>query len=129
MTHPDDDLLLKCILETLDTEEEKVIRNHLATCEICTQKVSKIRSDVVKLREFNPDVETEFIPLPAEDKSSWFKAAAILIIGFIAGYFTSNYLHPEPVQVVEQLLISTSPKVTVTSFNPVAVVDAFTNMY
>ena len=129
MIHPDDDLLLKYVLEILNPEEEEVIRNHLASCEICTQKVTKIRSDVVKLREFNPDVEPEFIPLPAKDRSNWFKVAAILIIGFIAGYFTSNYLHPENVQVVEQLLISTSPKVTVTSFNPVAVVDAFTNMY
>lgn len=129
MIHPDDDLLLKYVLEILDTEEEEVTRNHLASCEICTQKVAKIRSDVVKLREFNPDVKPEFIPLPAKDKSNWTKAAAILIIGFIAGYTTSNYLQPEPIQVVEQLLISTSPKVTVTSFNPVAVVDAFTNMY
>ena len=116
-------------METLDTKEEEVIRNHLASCEICTQKVTKIRSDVVKLREYNPDVETGFIPLPAKDRSNWLKAAAILIIGFIVGYFTSNYLHPEQVQVVEQLLISTSPKVSVTSFNPVAVADAFTNMY
>ena len=129
MIHADDNLLLKYVLEILNPEEEEVIRNHLASCEICTQKVSKIKSDVLKLKEFNPGVETKFIPLPAKDKSNWLRAAAILIFGFICGYFTSNYLQPEPVQVVEQLLISTSPKVTVTSFNPVAVVDAFTNVY
>ncbi len=108
MKHYNEEILLKLELELLTKEEEENIRDHLSECEHCRETYSTIKGDINLIGSYEPDVEPEIIPLPVKKKNiarQLLKVAAILLVGFFAGFLTSDLSNPEKVIVVKQSII------------------------
>jgi len=126
MKHYDEDILLKLGLELLTKEEEKNIREHLSVCEQCRDTFSLIKGDINLIESLEPDVEPEIIPLPVKRKNiarQLLKVAAILVVGFFAGFLTSDLSNPEKVIVVKQSIIKRTVMETTGNFKTCEQVD------
>jgi anti-sigma factor RsiW len=112
MNHPDDDRLLKLVLELLDADEEVQLKDHLAKCDSCRVRFERIRSETEVIGSIEPEIDTQAYPMPQTTRPAlvaWMKVAALLLIGFMAGYVTSNATRPAYVNVVPQQLKVKSP--------------------
>jgi anti-sigma factor RsiW len=126
MSHPNEDQLLKLVLELLDTDETRQIKEHLAECEPCRQRLEEIQSQTEMIGSIEPEIDREFYPLPATKRVRsvmLLKAAALILIGFLAGYGASQFSQPEPVNVVPQRIQVTSDEGSVTDFTICESVD------
>lgn len=113
MNHLHEDQILKYMLDTLDSVENKSVKNHLENCKKCTSLLHNIKSDFEIIDSYNPHVEYDNF-LPQRNKievNNWLKVAAVLVLGFLTGYLTSNYTKPDQVTVVAQTLIPQSPQI------------------
>jgi anti-sigma factor RsiW len=112
MIHPDEDTLLKLVLETLDEAAAGQAVEHLAACEPCRAIFNRLKADTVLLGSFDPPLAISVPPLPKAKMVSlkpFLRAAAILIIGFSAGFLASEWSRPQAVVVVEQSLVTHAP--------------------
>jgi anti-sigma factor RsiW len=108
MTHLDEDTLLKFVLETLDAPDASLVREHLAECQLCTQQEKKFRMEVGRLIDVEVQVEAVAPPrLPRRMRilAVATRAAAILAVGFLAGYLTAELSHPIRPETVQQRLV------------------------
>lgn len=115
MNHFDDEIILKFVLEILDEEKAVIIENHLVECETCSAKLNDAKKQLQIIGSYNPRIEKFDYPLPKRNDTLyiWVKRAAILIIGFLAGYTTSVLSQPDQITVVAQQLITKTPAVPV----------------
>jgi hypothetical protein len=127
MKHFDEDTILKFSLEILDDEEAQKVRNHLSECEICTAVFDDLENQNKLIASYNPKLKNLYVPISKKQNtySVWFKRAAILLIGFLLGYYTSTILQPEQITVVEQNLVSKSPQNTSTNFTVCPFIDIY----
>ena len=126
MSHPNEDQLLKLVLELLDADETRQIEEHLTKCEPCRQRMEELQHQTEMIGSIEPEIEREFYPLPVIKRvrsMTLFKAAALIIIGFLAGYGASQLSQPEPVNVVPQRIQVTSDEGSVTDFTVCESVD------
>ncbi len=110
MTHPDGDVLLKYVLQTLDESDRQAVDQHLSLCRECRSLRERTQGEVERLGriEFHIDV-----PAPPElPRGHWtamavWRWAAVLGVGFILGYVTANLSESPPSIPVQQRLIPT----------------------
>ena len=110
MTHPDDDTLLKFVLETLDGPDNVIVRKHLSACKECQESWQRISRELTRLESVTFHVDVPAPPglphrwrLPLE-VSRW---AAVLAAGFLLGYLTANISTPLQTMPVQQRLTPT----------------------
>jgi anti-sigma factor RsiW len=126
MNHPNEDQLMKLALELLDTDETRQIEEHLAECEQCQQQLKELRRQTDMIGSIEPEIDREYYPLPVIKRFrsvTLLKAAALIIIGFLAGYGASQLSQPEPVNVVPQRIQVTSDEGSVKDFTVCESVD------
>lgn len=90
--HPDEDVLLKFVLQTLDDDEQRIIESHLRECAECRSAVDRIRRETDLIASFDPETELPAFSCPKPRSRTTvvlLRAAALLLIGFLAGYTTS----------------------------------------
>jgi len=93
MNHINDDALLKRVLQLLEKDDLEEQDRHLSGCSLCTTRLAEISDETNILGSIEPDIQVPEIPLPRSDRSLSFrlmKIAALLIIGFVAGYAVSR---------------------------------------
>ncbi len=95
--HPEEDTLLQYVLETLDRSDAIETRTHLDNCSTCRDIEERLRSDVQDLAELPIPVEIPSVPYPARVRKSvpLLQAAALLLIGFALGVFSSRLSQPD----------------------------------
>ena len=64
MSHPNEDQLLKLVLELLDGDETQQIKEHLAECEPCRQQLENLQHQTEMIGSIEPEIDREFYPLP-----------------------------------------------------------------
>lgn len=119
MNHLDDDTLLKSQLQLLDDRNEMQVREHLSQCEKCSLRFNQVGNQIKAIGSFEPQIETEVRPLPQRKSAiviPLLRAVAFLILGFLAGHFTSEFLRPRQVNVVQQHLITKSPVTSISGY-------------
>jgi len=125
MNHFDEDILLKYSLDILDENKALSIKNHLAECDACTSQLNEAKKQLQVIGSFDPMIENNNFLVPKRNNalSVWLKRAAVLIIGFIAGYATSVLSQTDQVTVIAQNLITKSPTVSINDFTSCQKVD------
>lgn len=118
MKHFDEETILKFALGIPENEETWVIKNHISECELCSSKLDNIKDELKTIGSFDPKISNKhFLPAIKENELYiWMKIAAVLILGFLGGYFTSDYLQPVQVNVVAQKIIPKVPPSDSTDF-------------
>ena len=112
MKHPDDDSLLKSVLELLDEHEASELKNHLRQCDDCRKRFERLRREMNIISSIEPKINQQTFPLPRSNNITYvtlMKAAALLIIGFMAGYGVSHLSSPECVNAVGHQLKPSAP--------------------
>jgi len=119
MNHLEDDKLLELALELLENDEAVKLKEHISECHDCREKFEAVKKRMDIIGGFDPVIEEPSHTFPNRRRSAtkvWLRAAAILIVGFAAGYFTARYSQPECVNVVGQLLAVNTPADTLSGF-------------
>jgi anti-sigma factor RsiW len=101
--HVTEDDLLKFALETCDDAEAREIREHLASCDTCRERLEALRSDIATIAGVRPEVERISLPSRSRHPSPWrafVRMAAVLLIGFVGGLAVSHWACRCPVTVV-----------------------------
>jgi anti-sigma factor RsiW len=126
MTHVDDDILLKFILQTLDAREEEFIKGHLARCPACRGRRERMEEEVGRIRSVQFAVE---LPTPPALRSRrrhavllW-RMAAVLAGGFLLGYATGRFSDAGRVVPVQQRFIPSGVAISGTSPSSCPAVD------
>ena len=126
MTHPESDMLLKFVLETLDGADSAAVDEHLSACAQCREQVRKLEGEVRKLASVDLQVEMVAPPrLPRMSRlltSAW-KFAAVLAGGFLLGYATAQLSDPIKPVAVQQHLIPSHVAVPSSGYVPCQEVD------
>ncbi len=131
MNHPDDDRLLKLVLELLDADEEAQLKDHLSQCDSCRARLERMQSETEVIGSLEPEIERQAYPMPQTARPTfvaWMKVAALLLVGFMAGYATSNSTRPTYVNVVPQQLKVKSPPEHVLLYASCESVDTAVNL-
>lgn len=105
MSHIDPDTLTAYALDVLDETNCRTVRDHLAVCAECTASLSAAKADTDRLGSVRlPVIPLRPPPLRVRKRmpAPWMRAAAILAIGFLAGFLTAEALKHDPVIVVHQ---------------------------
>jgi len=113
MKHPDEDTLLKLVLQLHEHREEMKIREHLEQCPDCHAIYRKLQGEAELIGSIDPEIPEPSIELPFRKHSqvsNFFKIAALLIISYVGGYVTSEILRPDKVSVVPQYYNVSVPK-------------------
>jgi len=113
--HPDHDTLLKYALQTLSAGEAGKIRKHVGACRGCRARVERLEREIGLLGSIRPQLSAAIPPLPRKSMpwpSVWLRAAAILVVGFLLGLSTAQFVQPRPVDVVEQYVVPQPPEAT-----------------
>jgi hypothetical protein len=126
MTHPDTDTLLKFVLQTLQQPDERVVRDHLLTCEQCRARQQNLQGEVQRLGRLNLHIE-----MPAPPRLSRrlripmavSRLAAVLAVGFLMGYATAQLSEPARTAPVQQRLIPAQVVVPSSGYIPCQAVD------
>ncbi len=130
MKHPDDDNLLKSVLQLLDEHEESELKNHLLQCDDCRARFERLRRETDIIGSIEPEIEKQIYPLPRATRITYvtfLKAAALLLIGFMAGYGTSYLSPPECINVVGYQLKTSAPPESLTRYAACESVDMAVN--
>jgi anti-sigma factor RsiW len=93
MIHPDDDALLRFLLETDEEEERPSLERHLEACPQCRERFAKIRRETDMLAGFDPDLPPLRVPMPKGPRLVWRRLspmAAALVVGIALGYGLSR---------------------------------------
>jgi hypothetical protein len=118
MNHLSEDFTLKFALETLSKNEMDSVQEHLSGCDKCHSQLLRIKKELDVIGSYNPEVEdVYFLPSNKNNKFSLLlKVAALLLIGFLFGYITSDYLDPIQINVTAQKVIPKTPAIDSTDF-------------
>ncbi|MBU0509687.1 zf-HC2 domain-containing protein [bacterium] len=103
MNHLSEDKLLEYVLELLDGNDERDVRLHLEKCEECRHRYEKVQREVSMFGGVEATGTIPAFPLRRARSPVLhvaLRAAALLLIGFLAGYGTSNWTCPTPVNVI-----------------------------
>lgn len=103
MNHLPDDDLLKYALELLDENEARGIDVHLKECGECRARLERLRTETELLGSIQATAEEPVFSRPKAKSRVLYvalRAAALLLIGFLAGFGTSNLTCPPPVNVM-----------------------------
>ncbi|MBU0517405.1 hypothetical protein KKA00_11085 [bacterium] len=117
--HPHDDILLKAVLQLLDTDDLQALNRHLKKCPECTERLSRTQAEVALLGSVEIPAEMPDARLPEARRINFMpllKAAAILVVGFAGGFAVSELLQQESVCVKAQTLQVSSPVIQPDSF-------------
>ncbi len=120
MTHPDEDLLLKSVLELLPAEEEQQLQTHLAACDDCRRQHRLLAGEIELIGGLEPALATTLFPMPRRPRAvavAWLKIAVLLAVAFLAGHAVSRLAQPEPIRVVPHYLQPCSPEVSLRSMS------------
>lgn len=127
MSHRTDDELLGFILGVLNESAATEIHDHVQSCRDCADRLRQLEIEIGGLRDITPAVIAP--PLPRRKQHAppgWiFKAAALLLIGFLSGFGASQLTSPQPVTVVPQYSVPHAYPDTVAgyvAFQPVDIV-------
>jgi hypothetical protein len=103
MNHLDDDTLLKLALALMEPEETSAAQAHLAACAECRARLNDLQRDMADLSSIRVEIPAAISqPQPKRtDLASW-KIAAVLLIGCLAGWGTSQWLRPGHVRVIHE---------------------------
>jgi anti-sigma factor RsiW len=126
MTHLDDDILLKFLLGTLEGPDDSRVREHVAGCQRCREREEKLQAEIGRLSGIEMRVEEAAAPpLPRQPRllAVVSRAAAILAVGFLAGYMTAELSNPDRPIAVQQRLVPTHPTVPSTGYYSCQTVD------
>jgi len=126
MTHLDEDTLLKFVLETLDEQDASLVREHLSGCQPCAHQEKKLRMEVRRLSGVEVHLEEVTPPgLPRRMRilAVATRAAAILAVGFLAGFLTAELTHPARVETVQQRLVPNRMMTPSSGYTPCRAVD------
>jgi hypothetical protein len=107
MNHLNKESLYKFVLEILDEKDSKLIAEHINSCELCSEKTTRIKEEIKFIGSYDTEAEVKVPELPHRKyfNSRWFQRAAILILGFLIGYSASTLTERKNVRIVEQNLI------------------------
>lgn len=126
MKHFDENTILKYLLEVLDENDSQSVKNHLSECDICLSILNDLKKQNELITSYNPKIENVYVPINKKNNYPvWLKRAAILIIDFLLGYYTSTLLQPEQITIVEQFSVSKSLQVTSTNFTICPFIDIY----
>ena len=126
MTHLDGDTVLKFVLETLDEPDSVRVREHLSGCEQCRQRHHELHDEIKRVEGIDLCVGGAVPPrLPRRAgflrvSSRW---AAVLAVGFLAGYVTAEVSRPVRPIPVQQRLIPVRVASPVSGYIPCQAVD------
>lgn len=126
MNHLDEDILLKSALKLLDNQNEKLVNQHLSECPECSSLFKNIESQTQIIGNYEPEIEETYYPLPKEKSipfGTMMRFAAILIIGFLFGFLTSEYISYSYINVEEQHLIPKSPIISMSEYTQCEQID------
>jgi len=126
MNHLGEDTLLKSVLKLLDDQDEKIVHRHLLECPECSLSFKNIEDQTQIIGEYQPEIEETFYPLPKEKSIPFgtvMRVAFVLIIGFLFGFFTSEYISNGYINIEEQHLISMSPTTSIFKYHPCEQID------
>ena len=126
MNHIDDDNLLKQALQLTDEEEEKRLNDHILQCEKCHTRFDQIKHQIDIIGSVEPEIDIPVYPLPRAKRmsfSTWMRAAALLLLGFMMGYSVSQLSEPTDVNVIPQRLKIVSQSVSIAEFTSCEPVD------
>jgi len=126
MSHPNDDTLLQSVLEILDIAEEENLREHLLLCPECRKRLQKMKQDTEPLAGIRAASASPALPQRKGRSQIMYtvlKAAALVLIGFLAGFSASNLTCPQSVNVIPAYLNPSSPADTVTQYAVCEAVD------
>ncbi len=119
MKHPDEDTLLKHVLELLEGKEQDELAAHLVTCMPCRQRFDTMKRETEMLGRLETDIPLPEIDIPGR-KGNWLpqlvRIAALLLVGFASGYGFSNISHPQDVMVVPEYRTASAPPQTIQHF-------------
>jgi anti-sigma factor RsiW len=126
MMHIDDDTLLKFVLETLDEPDNATVREHLSSCPLCSGKRLELQREVGSLASVDLQVDAVEPPrLPQRSRRSMVIArfAAVLAVGFVAGYLMAELSAPQTTTTVGQQLRPAPVNTPVTRPVPCGAID------
>jgi len=119
MNHVNDDALLARVLELLEENELREQDRHLGECSMCSDRLIEIRDETEMLGSLAPGIESPEIPLPRSEKHHFvrlMKIAALLLLGFVAGYTASRPSRIPFVTIVPHHLSHTSTGQSLSGF-------------
>ena len=127
MNHPDEDMLLQYVLETLDEAGAREVRVHIDACAACRHTCVTMESQVQQMGSATFPVDIPSLPLPRSMRRTHamfiLRAAATLIVGFMLGYATALMSRPEKEIVTGQQYTPTVPRVSISRPTPCEQVD------
>jgi hypothetical protein len=119
MKHPDEDTLLKHVLDLLEGGERDELAVHLATCIPCRQRFDTMKRETEMLGGLETDIPLPEIDIPGR-RRNWLpqlaRIAALLLVGFASGYGFSQISRPQDVMVVPEYRTASAPPQTILNF-------------
>ena len=105
MSHIDPDTLTAYALDVLEDPVRDTVRGHLESCTECAGFIAAIRTETDRLASVRlpvPPVSPPPLRVRRRVPRPWMRIAAILVVGFLAGFLTAEALRKEHVTVVRQ---------------------------
>lgn len=125
--HPDDDTLLKYVLEILDDADDAATRDHVTRCGQCAARCRELSKPIDRITTVQFKIQEVAAPRFPRRKRSMsavvIRAAAILAAGFLAGYLTAGWTALPPTLSVPQHLEPESPATTLPHFTSCDQID------
>jgi hypothetical protein len=115
MMHPDDDAILKSVLQTLDAREEESVASHCAVCTACRGKREQMEEEIGKMRSVQFAVEVPAPPalrVRRRNLALLWRMAAVLAGGFLLGYATGRFSGDGRVVPVQQRFVPAAVSIT-----------------
>ena len=119
MKHPDEDTLLRQVLELLDVEEQEELSSHLAACASCRKKLVELKRETETLGSVDPEIPEPHIEMPRRHRLLPLppvRAAAVLLIGFLAGFGIARLSTPPEILFVTGFRSTPQPLQSITDF-------------
>jgi anti-sigma factor RsiW len=103
MSHITEDNLLAFALDTLDNPDDASrISAHVRECPECEERLRQIRADLDIIAGIRPQALPALMPrlaVPVFSLRTLARAAALILLGFAAGFATSRFAQHEPAHV------------------------------
>jgi hypothetical protein len=132
MNHIDDDILMKIALGLLEQGEAASLHEHLHECDDCRTRLACIRRDMELIGSLEPKIDSPIIPLPRARClriAVLFKAAALLLVGFVVGYGASRLSDDHIVSIVPHRMYVSPPRHAYTDFSQCESVDMVGDLF
>jgi hypothetical protein len=102
MNHLDDDTLLQLTLEILDEPEAREAEAHLASCAECRERRSRVQQHIAVIAGIRLDspLSVSRPPVRSNRSRSLWRVAALILVGFLAGWISSQWTNHRPVRVI-----------------------------